>query len=109
MRRILLTALVTLCVSACREPTGRDPAYDRVAPSPSDLTVAEVDAVHRALFGVPASEIVQPNQSNPVDRNLEILRHRLDPQIRERDVERNLEILRRRIDSPSGGVGEARS
>ena len=104
MRRILLTALVTLCVSACREAPSHDLSSDRIAPSPSRLSVSDVDAVHRALLGVPASGMVQPDYSNPVDRNLEILRHSLDPQTGGDDVERNLEVLRRRIDAPSGTI-----
>ena len=104
MKRTILTALITLFVSACSEAADQHVASDQAPASPSSFSAAEVDALHRAVLGVPANEIVQPGRSNPVSRNLEILRDRLDQPPRESDVERNMETLRRRIDPPSTAI-----
>lgn len=101
MRRTFLAALVALLVSACGETADPDLASDRVPLSGAGLSAAEVDAVYRAILGGSANDIVQPDRSDPVHRNMVILRDGIDPQVRGRNVERNLEVLRRRIDPPS--------
>ena len=103
MKRAVLTSLTALCLTACGDAADYHYSSGQLPATTVSFSPAEVDALHRAVFGVPADEIVQPDRHDPITRNLDILRSRLDPP-RQSDVDRNIEILRRRIDPPSTAI-----
>ena len=101
MKRAVLTSLSALCLTACGDAA--DYHYSSGQLPATTFSPAEVDALHRAVFSVPADEIVQPDRHDPITRTLDILRSRIDPP-RQSDVDRNIEILRRRIDPPKTAI-----